>query len=117
MLSFIQQISENIHQNIFVSYYRFAMFGSWIMTSISYVTVQYYYGKKLDENGNPCYVASNIWIVVANIFIRQIYTSHPMGVVVHNPHNIDMILTLFSSEFSHVDLFILIHYWNPPKAF
>ena len=58
------------------------MFGSWMMIYVKYVTVKYYHGNKLDENGNTCSVAANILMVVANIFINHIYSAHPMVVVI-----------------------------------
>ena len=43
MFIFIQQIYDNLHQQIFVSDYKFVMFGFWIMTNVAYVTVQYHH--------------------------------------------------------------------------
>ena len=47
MLRLIKKMSDNIHQKIFLSDYRFVMFSSWIITYISYATVQYYHRKKI----------------------------------------------------------------------
>ena len=85
------------------------MFGYFIMTYISYVTVQYYHVKYLDEHGNTCSVEANIWMIVANILISQIYTTHPFFVVIHNSWYTYMNLTLFPPDFFHVSLVLLVH--------
>ena len=54
------------------------------MTYIAYVTVQYDHGKQLDEHGNQYSVAANIWMIIANVLLNHIYTSHTIVVVVHN---------------------------------
>ena len=99
-----------------VSDNNFVMFKK-IMTYIAYVTVQSDHGKKLDEHGSPCYVEANIWMIVANILISQIYNAHPMVVVIHNYWNPDMNFTTFSPDLVHVALVLSIHSWSPPKKF
>ena len=80
------------------------------MTYIAYVTVQYDHLKKLGEHGNPCSVASKIFMIVANLLIIQIYTAHTIVVVVHNSWNPYMNLTTFSPYFVRAPLVVLVHF-------
>ena len=85
------------------------------MTYKAYATVQYYHGKTLDGNGNPCSGSAKIYMIAGNLFIRQIYVAHPMVVIIRNSWNSDMSLTLFSTYFVHLGLVLLVHYWPAPK--
>ena len=111
-------MSDNTHQKIFVSDKRFVMFIIIIiMAYIEYVTVQSDHGKQLDEHRNPCSTAVNIWMIVANIFLRRIYAAHPMIAVVHNSWNPDTNLTTFYPDFVHASLVLLVHSRHSPNIF
>ena len=92
-------MSDNLHKKILVSDNMFVVFGSFIMTYITYVTVKYYDQKQLDEHGNPYSASVKIWIIISNLFMSHIYAAYPVVVVIHNLWNTDINLTLLSCCF------------------
>ena len=87
------------------------------MTYIAYVALKSDHVKQLDERGNPYSMAEKIWMIVANIFIGNIYSEHPTDLVIHSSWNPDMNLTIFSPDVVRMPLVILVRSWSPPKAF
>ena len=58
----------------------------------------------------------NIYMIVDKLLISHIYAAHPTVLSIHNLWNTDINLTTFSQGFLHVDLFILVNSWTPPKT-